>query len=119
MSPPAPRKWVRRSLNAVIDHLRAHPRRKAFVLRILARSGNLGQRVKLLAHSRDPVLAEDAWEGGESQQSRNERGSGADCAERLAARRRLSYVVELEQRIDALEERLRRLSAEDDTTRVG
>ena len=112
-----PRGVARRTLYFFIEHLRAHPRRRALVARLLARSGGLGARIAQLARS----TMDDALSGVSMKAGRDSQGttttasyrvgrqgaSGMVDTERLAIARRMQYIMELERRIDELEGELR------------
>jgi hypothetical protein len=111
-----PRGIARRTLHVLIEHLRAHPRRKALVVRLLESSGGLGAQITRLARSSvddsSSVASFDpAWKSLETStparfRAERQRTPEVD-AERLAIERRMEYIAELERRVDELEGELR------------
>jgi len=105
--PGVPRRIVRSLLLAALDHLRKHPRRKEQVRRILAHSGRVGVRLREFARRRfDPTqvaMSTDLDMPKASGRARNAgiAASSTAVAERLAIERRMAYMVELENQLDA------------------
>lgn len=105
-----PVRGSRHSLQAVVEHLRAHPRRKELAKRLLSRSGRIGTRLRNVARETsygaldtprrpEPPMGQPSRDPSATREIASA-ARASTSAERLAIERRMAYVAELETRLD-------------------